>query len=60
MGWGGSLLLSHFKHAGREELPAGAGTPEPRDEAEQETDLENMWERGNKIHDNCNIIPACI
>ena len=55
MGWGGSLILPHFKHAGRKELPASAGTPEPRDEAEQETDLENLWERGNKIHANCNI-----
>ena len=55
MGWGGSLLLSHSKHAGREELPASAGTPEPRDEAGHEADLENVQEHGSKLSDNCNL-----
>ena len=57
---GGPLFYPTFKHAGREELPANAGTPEPRDEADQETDLKNLWERGNKIHAYCNFLPACI
>ena len=46
MGWGGPLFYPTSKHAGREELPAGAGTPEPRDETDLEPDLKNVWEQG--------------